>query len=448
MLAYLVHRTGADTILQHATAVGWGLGLVIVLGGISHLKKTCAWRLTFLCDIRKVSFARTFALRLVSEAIGSFGLPGQVLGETMRVSLLGSAVPVANSVSSVTLDRGLYVVTSAMVSVTGILAALLLVSLSGTWRLYAALFVIALAALLVVTAMAMRRRWPVFSGTARVIGRLPWSKNWLDGKQSVIDSAENNLLNFYHETPKAFWKSLTLNLAGHGLAVLEVYLLLHFMGARISLFGAFVLEALTKLINVIGAFNPGNIGTYEGGNMILTRLFGIAGAAGLTLGLCRRARALFWAAIGALCLILMSRPTEQSKADSGAGTLPPIEPDQRLTPKSTSLSHVGRKSRAVIILANNQQHSGGFVPALARVGTLPVVLRAILAVQGMRPSRIILCVDSAEAQHIRSELYRTGRLPESVEMARRNREHQPGVACAATRSHIGSRRAAYGRQDV
>jgi hypothetical protein len=226
------------------------------------------------------------------------------------VYLLGSALPVADSISSVTLDRGLYVVTSALVCVTGILTALFLLSLSGTWRLYAFLFTGLLLAVLVVTAMAFRRRWPVFSGTAHAIGSLPWFKNWLDAKQSVIDSAERNLFSFYHETPKAFWASLILNLLCHGMAILEVYLLLHFMGARTGLLGAFVLEALTKLINVVGALNPGNFGTYEAGNIILTRLLGITGAPGLALGLCRRARSLFWKGIGLLCLIAMSRSAQ------------------------------------------------------------------------------------------------------------------------------------------
>lgn len=293
--------------------VGWGLGLIIVLGGISHLTKTLAWRLTFLCDIRNVSFARTFGLRLVSETIGSFGLPGQVLGETARVYLLGSALPVANSISSVTLDRGLYIVTSALVSVTGMVAALFLLSLSGTWRLYAFLFACALAVLLVVTGVAIRGRWPVLSTAARLIGSLPRFKNWVEGKQLIIDSAESNLFRFYHETPKAFWASLILNVACHGMAILEVYVLLHFMGARTGPLGAFVLEAFTKLINVIGALNPGNFGTYEGGNLLLARLLGIAGPAGLTLGLCRRVRSLFWKAMGLLCLIAMSRSVKQAR---------------------------------------------------------------------------------------------------------------------------------------
>jgi len=309
----LIRGIGPSTVVGQVKTVGWGLGLVIALGGISHLTKTLAWRLTFVCDIRNVSFARTFGLRLVSEAIGSFGLPGQVLGETARVYLLGPALPVANSVSSVTLDRGLYILTSALVSVTGIVAAIVLLSLSGTWRLYAFLFASALTVLLVVTAVAFQKRWPVLSAAAHVIGSLPRFKNWVLGKQVIIDSAESNLFRFYHETPKAFWASLILNIACHGMAILEVYVLLHFMGAKAGLLGAFVLEAFTKLINVVGALNPGNLGTYEGGNMILTRLLGIAGAAGLTLGLCRRARSLFWKAMGFSCLIAMSKSTQHAR---------------------------------------------------------------------------------------------------------------------------------------
>jgi hypothetical protein len=98
-----------------------------------------------------------------------------------------------------------------------------------------------------------------------------------------------------------------LNLLWHGLAVLEVYLVLRFMGARIALIGAFVLEGLTKVINLVGALNPGNLGTYEGGNMLITEIFGVTGTAGLTLALCRRARAIFWAGVGAMCMIVMKR---------------------------------------------------------------------------------------------------------------------------------------------
>jgi hypothetical protein len=131
--------------------------------------------------------------------------------------------------------------------------------------------------------------------------------NWVSGKQPTIDSAEQNLLSFPHEAPAAFWASLTLDLFWHALAVLEVYIILRFMGARIPGVGAFALEGLTKVINLVGALSPGNLGIYEAGNMLIANMFGVTGTAGLTLALCRRVRAGFWAGVGVTCLIVMNR---------------------------------------------------------------------------------------------------------------------------------------------
>jgi phosphatidylglycerophosphate synthase len=412
LLACLVLRTGFANILQHAKEVGWGLVLVFALGGVAHLVKTWAWRLTLQCDLSRVSLARSFALRLISEASAMFGLPGQVLGEATRVSLLGPTVPVANRISAATLDRGLYTATAAMVSVAGMLVAIVILPLSHSWRLYALLFAGIVTLLLMVVAVAVLKRWPFMSATTRALGRFPGLKTWLDREQSVVDSAEKNLLAFYHEAPKAFWAALTLNLVSQGLAMIEVYLLLQFMGVRISFLGAFVLEAFTKFINVIGAINPGNVGTYEGGNVIVTKLFGVTSAAGLTLGLCRRARTLFWAGIGALCLIGMSKSSKQARIETKDTTTMPDD-----SPASPELKSLREQTDAptVIVLVENSSANGRFVPSLAPVGTLPVLLRNILTVQSFRAKRILVCVNSGDADDIRGELDRTGRLPLSIE---------------------------------
>jgi hypothetical protein len=186
LLVVLVLRTGTAAVIYQVKAIGWGFGLILVLGGIGHLIKTWAWRLSFGDDISKVSFARTFALRLISEAIAIMGLPGQVMGEAARVSLLGSDVPIDRGISSATLDRGFLIVSSAIVTVTGMISALVLIPLSRTWRWYALLFALGSAAMLVASAVAIRKRWPVFSRGAQAIGRLTWMKHWRNGKQAVI----------------------------------------------------------------------------------------------------------------------------------------------------------------------------------------------------------------------------------------------------------------------
>lgn len=307
LLGYLVFRTGPGVVWGEIQAIRWGLALIIIVGGLSQMVKTCAWRQTLTCDVRRLSWSRSFGAQLASDAIGQLGIAGKLVGEGMRISLVGSAVPLPRVISAGAIDGGLHTLTAAVLTVFGIVATLLLAPLPARWRVYALLLAGILGALVMLAAVAVASRWKLVGNLARAIGRVPMLHNWMRDKQPIIDSAENNLLTFYREAPAAFCASLLFNVLWHVLAVLEVFLIMRFLGARIAVTGAFVLEGLTKVINLVGAFNPGNFGTYEAGNMLIAKMFGVTGTTGLTLALCRRARAVFWAGVGALCIIVMKR---------------------------------------------------------------------------------------------------------------------------------------------
>ena len=324
LLSYLVFRTGPGIVWKQLHAVGWGFALVILLGGLSQLAKTCAWRQAFTCDISGLSWYRSFVAQLISDGIGQFGVAGKVVGEGTRISLLGRAVPLPNALSAGAIDGALHIFTAVLITVSGLSATLLLAPLSAAWRVYAVLLVTVLVSAAVLAAVSVRNRWQLLGRATRAIGRVPRLHTWVSGKQPIIDSAEDNLLSFRDEAPAAFWATLIFNLLWHLLAILEVYIILRFMGARIALSGAFIVEALTKVINLVGALNPGNIGTYEGGNMLIAKIFGVTGTAGLTLALCRRARTVFWAGVGAMCMIVMKKA--EAPTTMGANPDPAIEP--------------------------------------------------------------------------------------------------------------------------
>jgi uncharacterized membrane protein YuzA (DUF378 family) len=324
LLSYLVFRTGPGVVWHQLQGVGWGLALIITLGGFTQLVRTCAWRQALICDTSRLSWSRSLGAQLASDAMGQLGFAGKLLGEGIRVSLLDSTVPLASAISSCAIDGGMHLLTAATVAVVGIGIALLDFPSSGQWRANALLLAAALVALVVLAAVAIASRWRLMGNAARAIGRLSWLRDWVSEKQSIIDSAEYNLLTFHSEAPAAFWASLSLSLLWHALAVLEVYLVLWFMGARIPVVGAFVFEGLTKVINLIGALNPGNLGTYEAGNMLIAKVFGVTCTTGLTLALCRRVRTVFWAGVGVMCMIVMKRPRGQSKREVKAHERNPI----------------------------------------------------------------------------------------------------------------------------
>ena len=396
LLVLLIRRAGIANLRESIAAVGWRLVLVIALGGVAHVVKTWAWRLTLLDDKREVSFARTLGLRLASEAVGQLGFLGQMFGENLRVLFLSSTIPLANGIASVTLDRAFFILSGAVVSIVGLVAVLVAWPLPHALSLYAGLLVAILLSLILSAAVAVRRRHRVVSGAARLLGRIPFLRNWIERQSPLIEDVEHCLLNFYHRTPGAFWGSVALNLATHAAAILEVYLILFLLGAKFSFLAAVAIEALTKLINIVGLFNPGNIGTYEGGNMLVAKMFGLTAATGLTLGLARRVRALFWAAVGGLCMVVLS------KSKSGASSPQPE------TPSVVDGSHVA------VILASTLA-GGSLGSTLPRVGALPVLLRAILGAQRAGARRIAVVVDREARSSILRALQSTRRLPASVE---------------------------------
>jgi len=54
--------------------------------------------------------------------------------------------------------------------------------------------------------------------------------------------------------------------------------------------------------------------------MLIAKIFGVTGTSGLTLALCRRARTLFWAGIGAMCMVAMKRAEDTPVNMSGGGS--------------------------------------------------------------------------------------------------------------------------------
>ena len=406
LFAYLVWHAGPAKLWEDVVKLGWGFTLVIAMAGISHLAKTRAWQLTLGKDQHRISFPRLVGLRLGAEAAGQLGILGQTFGDSMRVSHLSREIQIANSLASVTLDRGLYLVTGIVVTIAGILAALQMLALSPALRIYAGLFVFGSTAFLSLTLMMLTKRWPLLSSSACIIGRIPFLKRWIERRFELIQDMETALFDFHHNSPKRFWGSFSLNLAGQYLAICEVGLVLWLLGAHIGFSGALITEALTKLVNAIGNFNPGNIGTYEGGNMLIGKIFGVSSSTAMALALARRLRALFWTAVGGVCLVFLTRATKNLHWGGGA-TLGRITQHAATPTDDPHASPASNGATFVVFLT-------GASSCMARVGTLPIVCRTILAAQKLHPGRIIVVADPAARETVQSELTGTGRLPSSV----------------------------------
>jgi phosphatidylglycerophosphate synthase len=263
--------------------------------------------------------------------------------------------------------------------------------------------VCALALALAITAaiVAVHKRMRFISGAARATARIPRLGAWLEKRYSAIESVEEQLLFSFRDRPGASAAGLALNFVCHAAAVLEVWLVLHLLGMHIGLEASLAAEALTKIVNSVGGFNPGNIGTYEGGNMLIAKFLGFGGATGLALAFARRTRAIFWAAVGAVCLVFLSKPNQHPNQSPKPDLNGKVEP-----PDGTG---------AAVILADRVYGYGEPLMPLPRVGATPIPLRIILGLRKAGFQRIVVVTDRITGQSVEHELLCTHRMPDSVE---------------------------------
>ena len=405
LLTVLVWRAGPSKLVDDVAKLGWGIVLILALGGIPHVLKAWAWRFTLLKESRKVTFSQLLRLRLASEALGNLGALGQVFGEGIRVSALNSEIPAASRISSVTLDRALFILTGAVFSLIGIVVALSDRSIGHPFRSYAELFVLVVLALLIAVSLTVRRGWRVLSRSTRLLAKLGLARQ-IESRQELIESVEASLLGFYNLDRRAFWASVSLNFLCQAMTTVEIYLIFRLMGANIGLVSAFIFDALMKLVNAIGTVNPGNVGTYEAGTVLIAGMFKIGAPVGLAVAVTRRLRALFWAAVGAGCLVAVSRGKRRQERSLVMSVQ--FEDITVITDQAGRLCSSMAPSPAAVIVANN-------VHEHFTVGTLPVTLRLILSLEKAGVNRIILCADPTGSSELKNMLVGSKRLPASVE---------------------------------
>ncbi len=404
LLAWLIYRTGPQHIIENIARLGWGSALVIALGGIVLVVRTWAWRITLIGSHPEISFTRMLALRLGSEAVGQLGFVGMMFGEGLRASLLSGKtgrIPYASSIASIAVDRALFILSAAIVTVLGLVVALVFWPLPHRVAILADVFALALALAITAATVAVHQRLRFISGAARATARIPRLGAWLEKRYSAIESVEEQLLFSFRDRPGASLAGLALNFVCHASAVLEVWLILHLLGVHIGLPASLAAEALTKVVNGVGGFNPGNIGTYEGGNILIAKFLGFGAATGLTLAFARRTRAIFWAAVGAVCLVFLSKPNRH--------------PDHSPKPDLKGTAEPPNDTGAAVILADRLYGYCGPQTPLPSVGATPLPLRIILGLRKAGFQRIVVVTDHITGQAAKDELLRTQRVPNSVE---------------------------------
>jgi glycosyltransferase 2 family protein len=298
LFAWMLHHMGVGLVVENIRLVGWRIALIVLQEGIAYFCNALGWWYAFAPPRPAIPFHRLLAVRLAGDSINYVTPTANVGGEFVRVRLLSDRVPVARGVRSVAIAMLNQTIAQAVFIVLGLGVALRGTALPPAMvrgLLISAAVMSAVALLLLV--MPKRGLLAAVQHRLRALG--------LSSPEDASDACPDSPVSAYRAPARpGFVSSTACFLAGWMDGLIEVTLMLYFLGVPLTLERVVVIEVISTTVDALLFFVPGKLGTQEGSKVLAFTILGLDPAQGLSFAILRRIRELTWAAIG---LVVLSR---------------------------------------------------------------------------------------------------------------------------------------------
>jgi len=299
LLVVLVRELGAGTVLDNLRLVGWGIVPIVAQELLAYVANTIGWRWAFPPPRPHISFARLFGARLAGDAINYVTPTATIGGEFVRTRLLNGFAPTTSVVASVAVAKLAQTLAQIAFVIVGLALVLEDTPLPAGVR-HGLLAGLVLFSLLTALLLFVQRRG-MFAPLVRFaqrVGLQPRAPELL----RRLEHLDAEIARFHFSASRALLMSVAGFFVGWMVGVLEIYLILWFLGVEVSVQRALTIEVMSVAIDGMMFFVPGKVGTQEGGKVLIFTVLGLDPAKGLALGILRRIRELTWAGIGLLVL--------------------------------------------------------------------------------------------------------------------------------------------------
>jgi CDP-L-myo-inositol myo-inositolphosphotransferase len=278
ILGFLIKRMPFGEVMEALHSVGLNVLWIFAVAPLWFFANTMA--LSSLIHHR-VGFFHLLYNQMVGEAMNTVVPLAGIGGEPFKVKHLSRWLPIGEASQSIVLDRLIHAVSGLFYSSALLFATVYLVQFSANLELS----MILVGVLLIIMGILLT----IFS-LSKVPGRVT---SFILRRFSSFEVLRQQKL-----SKRTFLACLGYKLMGRVINLIEIYLILWFLGIAITpgimaIVAAFI-AASSLLINVI----PQGLGVAEAGVTGAFSLIGLAPHLGLTFGLIRRARIIFWALVG------------------------------------------------------------------------------------------------------------------------------------------------------
>lgn len=308
LFAYLIKQTGFDTLASYLSLMGWGFAAIIALSCARNYVRGASWYFAIEPEHRHVSLFALTNVMLAGEAVKYLTATGPFLSEPAKAAMMKRQVPMLHGFSSLVVENMIYYLSVWIFMLSGLPALSWIRDVPDGLKIAGYIGAASIVFVAAITYLSIKRRWYPVAHLMELIGR-HISAGRKERFSTVINNTrliEERVYAFYQDRRGAFYVILLLNMSAHLINVVEVAVILMLMKLPPDISAGFVIEAVTKLINMVFFFVPTRAGVYESGNALVMEALGLTAAAGVALAIIRKIRAFVWVGYGLAVIALFT----------------------------------------------------------------------------------------------------------------------------------------------
>ena len=298
LFGWAVAAVGWPSIWQELRRFSWRMVPILAFYLVIFGLDTWGWRYAFSRQHQTAPWRSLFLARMAGEAVNYVTPLAWVGGEPVKAYLLAKrhGVPMTAGVSSVVIAKTTLTVGLLLFALCGIGLAIGHSPLSSTilrlsWGVLGGLGI-------VIGGFMLSQRWGLFRRLGPLVRRMVGPQLAPTGAQGhEIDEA---IRRFYRCERGRLALSVGFHFLGWVAGVVEVWLILRFLGIPVTIVQAWIIESLWQLLKAGAFLIPAGVGAQEGGAILICVGLGFSIPSGLAMAIVRRIRELFWTAIGLL----------------------------------------------------------------------------------------------------------------------------------------------------
>lgn len=305
LFAYSVRKAGIFEIVSGIRRLGAGFLVILGLSAIRQVVRSLAW-MKCLERPHRLRFRDAFAARVMGDALGNIiPLASVAVSEPSKAAFVKDRVPLMNGLAALAIENIFYGSSVIVFIFAGTTALLLQFQLPKPVRYASIGGLVAMLITAPVGFLIIHNRWKFLSGAFTFFRNRASGRIWLVRTTERAKTLEEGIYGFYDRNRAHFLAIFVLEICFHLAGVAEIYATLFFVSTTIAptLLTAFILESVNRVINVVFKFVPLRTGVDEYGSGALAKVLGFGRATGVTLAIVRKARDIFWTAIGVALIV-------------------------------------------------------------------------------------------------------------------------------------------------